>query len=341
MVSAAGRAFTSQPVTRESFEKYLKAAPKEAVTYAARLSEVLELKAPALTKLRAEAATGALTADHLTQAVQTALLGAVDLARTQQARAETLGWTAESPNRPMAPVVSGTLGQTGATLTLETERGTFTLESPNFGDGNTYLEHTLLRSFVGKTVSVAAWPAATLDGSKRLSVESFAPGAGGPFVSGRLATDGAKVSIRVFPGDGGLVEIRTPALAQRLSELAQLGIILPLPVKHDAKGRYVEVEGNVDDLRYFMLAKAVGNALQMAHGKSRAVSSGAEKLVPAVNRNLAFGHLTADGTVALDTLLETSAYDGARGTLPADHSLVALAELLPIEEDTAPAPFAP
>ncbi|MBX7098951.1 MAG: hypothetical protein K1X89_14675 [Myxococcaceae bacterium] len=107
-----------------------------------------------------------------------------DYGALQAARTTTVGWSAtEQDPWPEAPAFTGTLSLVDGKPTLETTRGSFTLElgSPNWRDEPE-------TAFLGRTVTIKGFPSG--DG-KALSIEQFGPGSSPDFTSGRILVDHA------------------------------------------------------------------------------------------------------------------------------------------------------
>lgn len=342
----AARTFVKSPVTPRSLERFLDQGGSEAAHLVNRMVKAVQDRSPAFITLRA--AGSQLSAKHLTPEARAQVLSTRDLDRLEATRAVSLGWSAGP--RPMAPPLSGTLRATPQGLALETERGTFALDRPTFANSR-YLDHSVLKGFVDQPVSVAGWPTVGADGSRRISVESFAPGRGGPFVSGRVEYTGLdRPRLRIFPGVDGTVELRLGPLEGRLAVNEGMGLILPLEIKQDRAGRYVELDpaADAEALRYYMLATpAEGGGVSfgkwvrsLASGEGTPSAERALERESPSSRRLLYGALTVDNRVIVDATLEASPEDSAAGTHEAEASFRALAEVLPLKEPVV-ATFAP
>ncbi len=111
-----------------------------------------------------------------------------DFGAHQAARSSTLGWEASGADPwPEAPAFTGTLRLVDGKPTLETTRGSYTIElgTPNWRDEPETV-------FLDRTVTIKGFPSA--DG-KSISMEQFAPGASADFVAGRILVEGDRVFV--------------------------------------------------------------------------------------------------------------------------------------------------
>lgn len=187
-------AFDRSPRGVADLKRFFADDPLGAATWLGKVKQAAAKPVPeldAVAQILSEHGTDALKETRLrAYAASTPQLFEVvsDFGAHQAARSSTLGWdVSDHEPWPEAPAFTGTLKLVDGKPTLETTRGSYTLElgTPNWRDEPETV-------FLDRTVTIKGFPSA--DG-KALSMEQFAPGSSSDYVSGRILVEGERVFV--------------------------------------------------------------------------------------------------------------------------------------------------
>ena len=234
-LSRAARTFNKSP-TAENFRKLADQQPAEATSWVREFGFSAKLPERLLTGIDNTLWDGTLTATQKTKKLEKLLAtyerrierAIANATQADEVSPVNLGWTTvESP----AQVYSGRLVKsTNGVLQLKTAKGTYAIAGPS----STQLSTSDLSTFLGNTVSIRGYLENAAAGrGKALLVTEWTPGQHRDFVSGRVASEGEKIGIRV--NDEKFVEITNPQFKSLLKDWERAGMTFPGEVKRVGK----------------------------------------------------------------------------------------------------------